>query len=65
MSAVGLRRGVRGFFLDWRESETFDLEEEEDLTRFGDGSIPHFSLLIMDLDLPLVFFGCLSSSVNG
>ena len=56
-SAVALDRGGRGFFLGWLESETFDLEEEEDLTLFGDGSIPHFSRPIFDLDLPLVFFG--------
>jgi hypothetical protein len=52
-----LRRGVWGFFLVWfGGSDTLDLEEEEDLTLFGEGSIPHFSLLIMDLDLPLMFF---------
>ena len=56
-SAVALDRGGRGFFLGWLESETFDLEEEEDLTLFGEGSMPHFSLPIFDLDLPLVFFG--------
>ena len=64
-SADGLGRRGRGFLLGWLESETFDLEEEEDLTRFGDGSIPHFSLPILDLDLPLVFLGCLGSLVSG
>ena len=65
-SAVGLRRGAWGFFLVWfGGSDTLDLEEEEDLTLFGEGSMAQLSLLIMDLDLPLMFFECLGSSGSG